>query len=337
MSVREKAAQLVMAGIRSTGMSAGQRAALRDQKPGGVLLVGASGSSSDVRRTISAAVATIGSRRGVRALVAADQEGGRVQRLAGRGFADIPSAAEQGRWSAATLTSRAAGWGRQLRSVGVHVDLAPVADVVPAGTGSMNAPVGALDRDFGSDPAAVGRHVAAFVRGMRAGAVASTVKHFPGLGRVRGNTDFEAGVVDAATVRGDPLLAPFADGIAAGADLVMISTATYSKIDPRNRAVFSPAVIQQMLRGDLKYDGVVISDDLGSAVEVASVPPGERAVRFVAAGGDMVITVDAGLVRPMIDALVSRARRDKAFGAGLDRRVLRVLMLKQKQGLVSCR
>jgi beta-N-acetylhexosaminidase len=81
-------------------------------------------------------------------------------------------------------------------------------------------------------------------------------------------------VVDDVTVRGDPLLAPFAEGIRAGADLVMVAIATYRRIDPDNRAVFSRTVIQGMLRGDLGYDGVVITDDVGAAAEVASVPAG---------------------------------------------------------------
>ena len=72
--------------------------------------------------------------------------------------------------------------------------------------------------------------------------------------------------------------------------MVMVATATYPRIDPDNRAVFSRTVINGMVRGDLGFDGVVIADDLGAAAEVASVPAGRRAVRFVAAGGDIVIT-----------------------------------------------
>jgi beta-N-acetylhexosaminidase len=336
MSLREQAAQLVMTGIRASGMSSAQRAVVEAQKPGSLLLLGKSGSMGHTRTAISAAVAAARTTRGIRPFVAADQEGGQIQRLKGDGFDPIPSASVQAGWSAGKLTSRATGWGNQLKEVGVTLDLAPVADVVPADVGNDNAPIGALDRGYGSTPRPVGQHVAAFIRGMSAAGVMTSVKHFPGLGRVRGNTDFSSNVVDDVTVRHDPLLAPFRAGIDAGTESVLISTATYSRIDPDRRAVFSPTVIQGMLRGDLGYSGVVISDDLGAAAQVASVPVGQRATRFVAAGGDIVITADASLTGTMIDALVRKAGQDKAFAADLQRSVQRVLALKQRHGLVTC-
>jgi beta-N-acetylhexosaminidase len=118
--------------------------------------------------------------------------------------------------------------------------------------------------------------------------------------------------------------------------MVMISTVTYTKIDPKNRAIFSPTVIQGMVRGDLGWQGVVITDDVGAAAEVASVPAGARATRFVAAGGDIVINAKAGLTTTMVDALVAKAREDKSFAAKLTSSVRRVLTLKQDHGLVSC-
>ncbi|HEY3004664.1 MAG TPA: glycoside hydrolase family 3 N-terminal domain-containing protein [Kribbellaceae bacterium] len=331
MTTRQKAAQLVMTGIRAGGMTSSQRRALAGQHPGGILLLGSSGDAGAVRDVIAAAVAKAGRPNGVAPFVAADQEGGKVQRLQGDGFDRIPSAATQSTWSDAKLTDRAARWGRQLAAVGVNLDLAPVADVVPASVGDANQPIGALDRGYGDDPAEVGRHVSAFIRGMHAGGVATSVKHFPGLGRVRGNTDYSSGVVDGTTTRDDPLLGSFRAGIGAGTDLVMVATATYTRIDPDHRAVFSRTVIGGMLRGDLSFGGVVISDDLGAAAEVQAVSPGRRATRFVGAGGDIVITADASLTAVMVDALVARAPQ-----LDLDRHVRRVLALKQQRGLMSC-
>lgn len=316
-------------------MTSGERAIVRAQHPGGLLLVGAGGSASHTR-TAMAAASLASTTDGVRPFVAADQEGGQVQRLKGAGFDRIPAATVQADWSTATLVARTTGWGEQLARARVNLDLAPVADVVPAGVGDTNAPIGALDRGYGSAPGPVGRDVAAFVRGMDAAGVMTSVKHFPGLGRVRGNTDFSSGVVDTVTVRGDALLAPFAAGIQAGADMVMVSTATYRRIDPDRRAVFSPTVITGMLRGDLQFGGVVISDDLGAAAEVASVPVGQRATRFLAAGGDVVITAKASLTPTMVNALVLKAQQDKEFAATLRSSVRRVLALKQSHGLVSC-
>ncbi|MFF0338233.1 glycoside hydrolase family 3 N-terminal domain-containing protein [Kribbella sp. NPDC004875] len=335
LTLREQAAQLIMTGVDASGMSSAQRTVVRQQKPGSVFLVGRSGSLSHTR-SATAAMTTAATVKGVRPLIAADQEGGQIQRLKGPGFDRIPAATVQGTWSSSELTAQAQDWGSQLKQAGVTVDLAPVADVVPSSLKSQNAPIGELDREYGSTPQIAGRGVRAFVQGMRQAGVATSVKHFPGLGRVRGNTDFAAGVVDNVTVRDDADLQPFADGIAAGTSMVMISTVTYTKIDPDNRAVFSPTVIQGMVRGDLGWRGVVITDDVGAAAEVAAVPAGDRATRFVAAGGDIVINAKAGLTATMVNALVAKAGEDKSFAAKLTGSVRRVLTLKQDHGLVSC-
>lgn len=335
LTLREQAGQLIMTGIDAAGMTSAQRTVVRQQKSGGVFLVG-NGGSLAATRTATAAVNDAATVEGVRPLIAADQEGGKIQRLKGSGFDRIPSATVQGTWSSSKLTSQAQQWGSQLKQAGVNVDLAPVADVVPGSLKSQNAPIGQLDREYGDTPEQAGQGVKAFVQGMRNAGIATSVKHFPGLGRVRGNTDFAAGVVDNVTVRGDADLQSFADGIDAGTSMVMISTVTYTRIDPKNRAVFSPTVIQGMVRGDLGWRGVVITDDVGSAAEVKSVPAGERATRFVAAGGDIVINAESGLTAIMVNALVSSAQQDEFFAAKLTSSVRRVLTLKQDYGLVSC-
>ncbi|GAA1143284.1 glycoside hydrolase family 3 protein [Kribbella jejuensis] len=335
LTLREQAGQLIMTGINGSGMTKAQRTVVRQQKSGGVFLVG-NGGSLAATRTATAAVNDAATVQGVRPFIAADQEGGKIQRLKGSGFDRIPAATVQGTWSSSKLTTQAEQWGSQLKQAGVNVDLAPVADVVPASLKSQNAPIGQLDREYGDTPEQAGQGVKAFVQGMRNAGIATSVKHFPGLGRVRGNTDFASGVADNVTVRGDADLQPFADGIAAGTSMVMISTATYTKIDPNNRAVFSPTVIQGMVRGDLGWGGVVITDDVGSAAEVKSVPVGERATRFVAAGGDIVINAESGLTATMVSALVAKAEQDKSFAAKLTSSVRRVLSLKQDYGLVSC-
>ncbi|MFF0271576.1 glycoside hydrolase family 3 N-terminal domain-containing protein [Kribbella sp. NPDC004536] len=335
LTLREQAGQLIMTGIDAAGMTSAQRTVVRQQNSGGVFLVGTGGSVS-ATRAATAAVNDAATVAGVRPLIAADQEGGKIQRLKGSGFDRIPAATVQGTWSSSKLTAQAQQWGSQLKQAGVNVDLAPVADVVPESLKAQNAPIGQLDREYGNTPEQAGQGVKAFVQGMRNAGIATSVKHFPGLGRVRGNTDFAAGVVDNVTVRGDADLQPFADGIAAGTSMVMISTVTYTRIDPKNRAVFSPTVIQGMVRGDLGWRGVVITDDVGSAAEVKSVPVGERATRFVAAGGDIVINAESGLTATMVNALVTKAQQDKFFAAKLTSSVRRVLTLKQDHGLVSC-
>ncbi|WP_405064075.1 glycoside hydrolase family 3 [Kribbella sp. NBC_01505] len=335
LTLRQRAAQLIMTGISANGMTSAQRPIVQKQKPGGVLLLGAGGSLAHTR-TATAAATKAATVEGIRPLVAADQEGGQIQRLKGAGFTRIPAATVQGTWTSDKLTAQATQWAGQLKQAGINTDLAPVADVVPVSLKKQNAPIGSLDREFGNTPAEIGPPVQAFVRGMMAGGVITSVKHFPGIGKVRGNTDFAADVLDNVTVRGDDDLQPFADGIEAGTEMLMVSTVTYTKIDPKNRAAFSSTVIQGMIRGDLGYDGVVITDDVGAAANVAKVPAGQRATRVIAAGGDIVINGAADLTAAMVNALVVKAQQDEAFAKQLDASVRRVLALKQKHGLVTC-
>src|SRR5206468_2172420 len=111
--------------------------------------------------------------------------------------------------------------------------------------------------------------------------VAVTLKHFPGLGRATGNTDLAKHVTDPTT-RHDRYLAPFQEGVAAGAPFVMVSLATYPHIDRGRPACFSSTVMTTMLRDTLGFDGVVISDSF-HAVAVRSVAPAKAAIRFFCA------------------------------------------------------
>jgi len=332
---RAVAGQLVVVGA-PLGTAVGPSVDLVKRLPvGGVLLTGRSRSGVAAVAARSAALQRAVTGR-VGLLVAADQEGGQVQTLTGPGFTAIPTAVEQGRWSTAKLTDAAAGWGGELKAAGVNLDLAPVSDVLSAQLGPSNLAVGVSRRTFGTEPAAVGSGVLAFSDGLSRAGVAAAVKHFPGLGQVRANTDHTANVRDTTTDADSPWLEPFRRAITAGVPVVMVSSAVYTRIDATQPAAFSRPVVTDLLRTTLGFAGVVISDDLGRAVAVAAVPAAQRAVRFVAAGGDLVLTVDPQTAGPMIDALVSRAAADPEFAAALTASARRVLDVKHSQGLLRC-
>jgi beta-N-acetylhexosaminidase len=268
--------------------------------------------------------------------IAANQEGREVQALRGPGFPVMPSALVQGQLSAGTLQRQAEAWGRALRSAGVNLDLAPVMDVVPAGTASQNQPIGVLHREFGGDPETVATHGVAFIRGMQQAGIATTAKHFPGLGRVRGNTDFTAGVVDTVTAPDDPNLRSYQAAIDAGVPFVMVALATYTRIDPRRLAVFSPRVMRVILRQQMHFQGVIVSDDLGAAAAVAGISPATRAIAFLAAGGDLITSQTLSATTVMDRAVVQRVAADPAFLATVNSAVMRVLSAKQAYGLLPC-
>lgn len=273
--------------------------------------------------------------RGVQTMLAVDQEGGLVQRLRGPGFDRIPSARRQADLSDDRLRGEANSWGRQLRQAGVDANLAPVADVVPRAMTSSNQPIGALGRGYGPDPQVVAAKDSAFVRGMDQAGVATAVKHFPGLGRVRGNTDVVRHVVDQSTTRHDVALAGFRAGVSEGVDMVMVSSATYARIDPDHRAAFSTTVIETMLRGDLGFSGVVISDDL-AARAMQDLTPAQRALRFLGAGGDLAIVGNPALARSMVKGVLAKAKGDPTFAAQVLRKATRVVAMKSARGLADC-
>lgn len=338
MTLEQQVGQLFMVGTPATAADPATLAAVTRRHVGNVMLTGRSYDGRRAPARVSAALqdrATAAATRRVGLFVATDQEGGQVQVLQGPGFGELPSALEQGTWAAPRLRAAATGWARDLRRVGVNLNLAPVLDTVPSPAAAPgNAPIGAFDRQYGYRPAAVSRHGVAFAQGMADGGVAPTVKHFPGLGRVRANTDTSAHVVDRTTRRRDPYLRPFSDAVAAGVPFVMMSTATYARLDPRRPAAFSRFVVRTMLRGDLGFDGVVISDDLGNARQVARWGPGKRALLFLRAGGTMVLTVNPATLPAMYDAVLAKAEAKPSFRRVVERAALKVLRAKAERGLL---
>jgi beta-N-acetylhexosaminidase len=336
MSLSEKIGQLLMVGVSSGGISASEKTIVEETRAGSIILLGSTrAGASAVRRVVGEIHAAALSPEGVKVLLAADQEGGLVQRLKGPGFARIPSARVQAKQSDAALRRNAYDWGRQLKEAGINANLAPVADVVPMSMVLVNKPIGQLRRGYGPSPEQVAAKVTAFTKGMDRAGVATAVKHFPGLGRVRGNTDFVSRVVDTKTTRDDAALAGFSAAIDADTDMVMVSSAFYNKIDDNHRAAFSTLIIEEMLRKDLGFSGVVISDDLAAAA-MQVLTPEQRARRFIRAGGDLLIVGDAKLATPMAEAIKREASDNPAFEKRVTNSAVRVVAMKQRRGLAEC-
>jgi beta-N-acetylhexosaminidase len=333
MTPDQRLGQLFMAGVPSTGVSQGQLAQLAAHDVDDVILVNSSTSSRSAVHGLAEKLVTHLRDAGVAPFISTDQEGGEVQRLTGRGFSPMPSALAQGKLSVSRLRAASGTWGRQLREAGVDLDLAPVADTVPAKHATTNQPIGQFDREFGHTPAVVAPHVVAFIRGMHDADVATTIKHFPGLGRASGNTDTSRHVTDPTT-RHDPYLKPFRSGVIAGTQFAMVSSATYPQIDPQHPACFSATVITTMLRGDLQFGGVVISDDLGTTA-MAHIAKRTRAIEFFSAGGTMLLDTSPGDLVAMIRGVRNRVAASPRFAATIQDAVMNVLLAKANAGLIK--
>ncbi len=338
MSDDQRLGQLFLLGLAGNQLGPDEIHAIQAEHVGSVWFVEQSNAGVAGIRAVADAVqaqASSASTAQARFFVAANQEGGVTQALHGPGFSEIPSATVQGTFAVQTLRDDAATWGKQLLAAGVNLDFAPVVDVVPPGGDAQNQPIGALNREYGHDPTTVGTLGAAFLRGLHQASIDGTIKHFPGLGRVQGNTDVTAGVVDTVTTANDPYLQSFAQGIAAGADMVMVALATYTQIDPNRLAAFSPTVMR-LLRGPLGFRGVIVSDDLGATAAVADIQPATRANNFLDAGGDLIISKTAAATDAMIAGLQARVRTDATFRTRVTESARRILAVKARWGLLPC-
>lgn len=330
-TLEQKVGQLLMVGVDAGSTRAPSRY-VTELHVGGVFLSGRSSrGASGVRTLVDSLQALVSeeSTHGSRLLVSTDQEGGNVQVLSGAGFSTMPTALSQASSGAEALKASATTWGAELASAGVTMNLAPDADLVDIANPTSNAPIGQWKREYGHDAATVTACAGAFAAGMGASGVIPTFKHFPGLGRVTQNTDTSSGVTDTVTARDDAAVGIFRDLIAQGTCAVMASSADYSLIDAGTPACFSSVVITDLLRGDLGFQGVVITDDVAAAVQVSGWTPGDRAVSAVKAGCDIVLaSADASVADEMVAALLEEARADEAFAAQIDASVRRILALK---------
>ncbi|MBZ4487391.1 glycoside hydrolase family 3 protein [Microbacterium sp. cx-55] len=330
LDLDERVGQLFMVGTSVDGADPTTLAAVADQRVAGIFLHGRSSAGAGATAALVAQFTAVHDSASPRLWVATDQEGGDVQVLSGDGFEKMPTALTSAQRDDATLRADAARWGAQLRAAGIDMNLAPVADIVTSPeTARDNKPIGIYNREYGFDEATVAAKSGAFAQGMRDAGVLPTLKHFPGLGRVTGNTDYAADVVDGQVGADSPDVSVYRTLLPQGPAVVMMSTAVYDRIDPSAPAAFSAPVVTGLLRGDLGFDGVVMTDDLSAPEQVARWSPGERATLAVDAGVDLLlVSADASVFPEMYEAVRSRAESDPAFAEKVDDAARRVVELK---------
>ena len=312
---------LVMAGVPASGAAAAQLEPLAEAGISSVFLHGRSQLSvtqtrDEVEKMTQALAGNLP--QDLPVWVATDQEGGFVRVLQGPGFSELPTAVEQGGWSESRLRETIAVVGGELAEAGININLAPVADTVPEELASSNEPIGYWKRNYAFNPVSVSMTVRQVNESLHGSGIQPVVKHFPGLGRVKGNTDTTANVADTTTTVQDEYLLPFADSITQDLAWVMISNASYPELDDQNLAPFSEAVVTDLLRTELGYERLVISDDLCDAVAVSGIEVGQRAVQFIQAGGTMALCVRSEPALQMVQALADEAEADNDFAAKVE-------------------
>jgi beta-N-acetylhexosaminidase len=311
----QQVGQLVVLSFRGTEAPAYVREALWERHAAGVILFGGNIVSPGQLRALTSTLRAAGGRP----LVGVDQEGGQIRRVPWVG----PDGSESEQAAEGTVRSDALGAARALRALGITVTLAPVADV-PSVRNSVMA-----SRAFSSDPATVSEAVVAAIRGWRAGGVAPTVKHFPGLGGASRNTDSAVVSIRRSRERLERVdLAPFRAAIGAGVPIVMVGHASYPALDPSHIASQSRPIVQGLLRQQLGFRGVVITDGLEARASLSTGPITAVAERAIRAGADIVLLTDRRSYQPVYDHLLARAREDPAFRALVRAAAARVWHLK---------
>jgi len=335
MSVEQKVGQLIMidiiydsSGNPVTKVNDDVRKTLREVQPGGIILFGQNLKTVEQVRTLTA---DLQEESTVPLFLSTDQEGGRISRLTMAPdipATDVPSEHVIGRTGDPRL-ARDAGrvLARELRALGMNMDMAPVADL---DTNPGNQIVG--DRAYGSDPVETGKMVAAAVRGIQSEDVCAVVKHFPGHGDTHGDSHNGRVSVPHDLARLSRVeFVPFRAGIDAGVDFVMTGHIAAPRVTGNNLpATLSPVLLGDVLRKQLKFDGIVITDDL-SMKSLPPYSPGRLAVAIVQAGADMLLGPTDP--REAAAALVSAVHDGTISGQRLDESVRRILRVKIERGI----
>jgi beta-N-acetylhexosaminidase len=316
-SIQRRAAQLVAAPAEETDVLA-VRSLVREGL-GGIILFG-----SQAPPSLPSELATLrgDAPGGLAPLVMTDEEGGEVQRMA-----NLAGSLPWPRTMAATMTvaqvrALAERTARRMRAAGVTMDLAPVLDLSDSPGPDATHPDG--PRSFSARPAVAAAYGLAFAQGLQEGGVIPVVKHFPGLGAASNNTDYGPASDPPLPTLAAGALRPFQAAIASGLPAVMVSAVSVPGLTGPLPAALSAPAITGLLRGQLRFDGLVLTDSLSAAaIQDAGYTVPQAAVRAVEAGADMVLfqasdpetianQVIAGITAAVISGQLSAARVDAA-------------------------
>lgn len=333
MSLDEKLYQLfivspsAVTGMNDVSGAADKAQAGLDEYPVGGFLLSTANIQS--KEQVSAMIDTLQGCSRFGLFICADEEGGQVKRLMGRiGTTDFSSMLSYKDEGTETAFENARVIASDMTELGFNLDLAPVADVW---SNPANKVIGS--RAYSDDFLQAAELIPSAVAGFHAGGIACCLKHFPGHGDTSEDSHKSSAYVTKSQEElWQQELLPFIAGIDAGADMVMIGHITVESFDSENPASVSEIIINGLLRTDLGYNGVVITDGLGMGA-LSSLTDGEKAVMAINAGADILLCPDSltDAVEGMKAALSSGTLTEER----IDESVLRILKLKLTRGIIE--
>jgi beta-N-acetylhexosaminidase len=327
MSLDDKIGQMVVVGMEGSSINSGVAGMIKEKHVGGIILYGNNIVSPNQLTDLANALRQANKDAGNAApiLLSADQEGGKVARLP-KEVTPFPSAMEVGRSNDPQAAHRVGSTlGEAMRVSGLNTDYAPVLDIH---TNPSNPVIG--DRAFGTQADVVSRVGISVMEGMKSQGVIPVVKHFPGHGdtSVDSHTGLPVVEHDLARLRSVELV-PFAEAVKKGAPAVMVAHLLMTKLDPDKPASMSSAVIQKLLRDELQFKGVVITDDMTMEAVAKVADIGSAAVQSVLAGADIVLVGHEPVKQEtVLHSLASAARSGKIPQSVIDASVYRIVKLK---------
>jgi beta-N-acetylhexosaminidase len=329
LSLAEKVGQLFMVGFEGTEVSSELAEWMATYAWGGVIIFGRNVESPAQLLALTQGLQLMElKRRHLPLLIAVDQEGGRVARLKPP-FTTFPSAAKVGQtWSERLAFGVGQAIAAELCAVGITMDMAPVLDVR---TNPANTVIG--DRAFSTDPQAVARLGTAFMHGMHGAGVLAVGKHFPGHGDTRLDSHVTLPVCERTSAQLEACeLLPFREAIAAGIEAIMSAHVLYPTWDAQHPATLSSPVLSGILRQEMGFHGVVITDDLGMAAVSATVPWEEIPLRALRAGVDLLLMChDRQRQEQAYAQVLSAVQRGELAETLVDHAVMRLQALKSRQ------
>ena len=342
MTLEEKVSQLMMVGFEGKSVSAELRAEILARPPCGIVLMGYNVDTPTQVAQLCNTLQEIASqtKSQIPLFIATDQEGGPVNRLK-NGFTKLPAnnvlSSIESRKQAEEL-SRKAGevTGTELSAVGVNMNLAPVLDVY---TGPQDNNI-MQRRSFGSDTELVSQFGTAYIQGLQSKGVIATAKHFPGHGGATQDSHFHLPTVNSTKEElRNVHLKPFEEAIQrADVSAIMTAHIVYPAYDPASPATLSPKILTKLLRKEMNFQGVIITDDLKMKAIKEYFDIGSAAIMAIKAGADIVLPiVTIQEQQDVYNALLESAKSGGISEERLNESVRRILNLKLKMNLFERR
>jgi beta-N-acetylhexosaminidase len=316
LTLRQQVGQLILLRFAGTTAPVYVREVLRERRAAGAILFRDNVADAGQLRALTGSLRSAGGRP----IVTLDQEGGEIRIVSWA----PPAAPAPQQHAAGSVRTDAEAAATALRRLGITVSLAPVGDVPSVEGAALGG------RAFSTEPDAVSESMAEAVRGWRAGGVAATAKHFPGLGGATVNTDDGPATVARSRAQlAATDLPPFAAAIEAGVPLVMVGHARYPALDQDHIASQSQPIVGGLLRERMGFRGVIVTDSMEAQASLATGDIATVSERAVRAGADLLLLTGRGSYAPVYQHLLALARESPAFRARVRESAARVLALKR--------